>query len=334
MEALRQEIERLPGVTSAALSGEVPGDNQNMETAVRKPGSPDRLTINIHNVGYGFFATYGTPLVTGREFSPEHGGDDFAGEGGKPTTKGGNVVLSVNALARFGFATPEAAVGQVLDYEIGQNHETVPATIVGVVGNVQFRSARDELPPTMFFRNSSNFRELTVRYSGVGEAEMRNAVETIWRRLVPGVPFRGDFLTAVVDNQYKAEKAQGTMFTAFAILAVVVACLGLFGLAAFTAERRTKEIGLRKVLGAKVPDIVQLLLWQFSKPVALANLIAWPIAYFVMRNWLNGFEFRISLSPLFFVAAGLVALTVAWLTIVGHAVRVARAKPIIALRYE
>jgi putative ABC transport system permease protein len=163
---------------------------------------------------------------------------------------------------------------------------------------------------------------------------MRDAVEKVWRQLVPSVPFRADFLSAVIDNQYAAEKAQGVMFTAFAVLAVAVACLGLFGLAAFTAERRTKEIGLRKVLGAKVPDIVRLLLWQFSKPVALANLLAWPIAYLVMRNWLDGFEFRIALSPLFFVAAGVVALVIAWVTIVGHAVRVARAKPIIALRYE
>ena len=120
----------------------------------------------------------------------------------------------------------------------------------------------------------------------------------------------------------------------FAILAVVIGCLGLFGLAAFTAERRTKEIGIRKVLGARTRDIIQLLSWQFSKPVIVANLIAWPVAWWTMRNWLNGFDARIDLGPLPFVLAGLLALVIAVGTIAVHAVKVARLNPIHALRYE
>jgi putative ABC transport system permease protein len=115
---------------------------------------------------------------------------------------------------------------------------------------------------------------------------------------------------------------------------VIIACLGLFGLAAFTAERRTKEIGVRKVLGARVRDIVGLLAWQFSKPVIIANLIAWPAAWWAMRAWLNGFDARIDLGPTPFVLAGLIALVIAIATIAGHAVKVARANPILALRYE
>ena len=121
---------------------------------------------------------------------------------------------------------------------------------------------------------------------------------------------------------------------AFALLAVIVGCLGLFGLAAFTAERRTKEIGIRKVLGARTRDIVQLLVWQFSRPVLIANLIAWPVAWWVMRSWLNGFDARITLGPAPFLAAGLLALLIAIATIGSHAYRVARANPIHALRYE
>jgi putative ABC transport system permease protein len=118
------------------------------------------------------------------------------------------------------------------------------------------------------------------------------------------------------------------------LLAVIVACLGLFGLAAFTAERRTKEIGIRKVLGARSRDIVRLLAWQFSKPVIIANLIAWPVAWWVMRGWLNDFDTRIELSLVPFVVAGAIALAIALGTIGGHALRVARANPIHALRYE
>jgi putative ABC transport system permease protein len=120
----------------------------------------------------------------------------------------------------------------------------------------------------------------------------------------------------------------------FAILAVVIGCLGLFGLAAFTAERRTKEIGIRKVLGARTRDIVRLLVWQFSRPVLIANLVAWPVAWWLMRGWLNGFDTRVTLTPLPFVEAGLLAVIIAAGTIAGHAVRVAQASPIKALRYE
>ena len=123
-------------------------------------------------------------------------------------------------------------------------------------------------------------------------------------------------------------------FAAFALLAVVIACLGLFGLAAFTAERRTKEIGIRKVLGARTQDIVRLLAWQFSKPVIIANLIAWPIAWWVMRRWLGGFVYHIALEPWMFLAATAAAVLVAWATVGGQALLVARARPVKALRYE
>jgi putative ABC transport system permease protein len=124
------------------------------------------------------------------------------------------------------------------------------------------------------------------------------------------------------------------MFAAFAGFAVLISCLGLFGLAAFTAERRTKEIGIRKVLGARTRDIIRLLVWQFTRPVLLANLIAWPVAWWAMRNWLAEFQLRIDLGPTPFVLAGLLAFVIAFGTIAGHAFRVARANPIHALRYE
>ena len=119
-----------------------------------------------------------------------------------------------------------------------------------------------------------------------------------------------------------------------AALAIIVACLGLYGLAAFTAEMRTKEIGIRKVMGATVMDIVKLLVWQFSKPVIIANLIAWPVAFYVAQDYLNGFQYRIDLSPSYFIIAGVLTLTIALATVTWHAVKVAAAKPINALRYE
>ena len=160
------------------------------------------------------------------------------------------------------------------------------------------------------------------------------AKSLLTRNRSPDVPFDGVFSEDKVAELYEREAAQTKMFAGFALLAIVIACLGLFGLAAFTAERRTKEIGVRKVLGARTRDIVRLLAWQFSKPVIIANLIAWPAAWWAMREWLNTFDARIDLGPTPFILAGLLALVIAIGTIAGHAFKVARRNPILALRYE
>ncbi|HET9336448.1 MAG TPA: FtsX-like permease family protein, partial [Sphingomicrobium sp.] len=163
---------------------------------------------------------------------------------------------------------------------------------------------------------------------------VRAAVEQRWKQLAADVPFEAKFSEVIVGELYETEDARAQIFAAFSLLAVFIGCLGLFGLASFTAERRTKEIGIRKVLGARTRDIVRLLVWQFSRPVIVANLVAWPIAWWVMRDWLNGFDQRIDLGPAPFVMAALIALTIAIVTVVGHAFKVARANPIHALRYE
>jgi putative ABC transport system permease protein len=137
-----------------------------------------------------------------------------------------------------------------------------------------------------------------------------------------------------VQELYVDVTSQAAVFSAFAGIAVFIACLGLFGLAAFTAERRTKEIGIRKAMGAGQWDIVKLLVWQFTKPVLLANLIAWPIGYYFMNRWLQGFAYHADLEPWIFPAAAAIALVIALLTVSAHAFLVARAKPVTALRYE
>ncbi len=175
---------------------------------------------------------------------------------------------------------------------------------------------------------------LVARYEGADPVAVRKQVQTIWKRFAADVPFEADFSEEVIGELYSDEEKRGQLFAAFALVSVLIACLGLFGLATFTAERRTKEIGIRKVLGARVHDIVRLLAWQFSKPVIVANLIAWPVAWWVMRDWLNSFDARVGLGPGPFVLAGAMAFGIAVGTVAAHAVRVARANPIHALRYE
>ena len=209
-----------------------------------------------------------------------------------------------------------------------------PATIVGVVADTRIRTPRDPLEPIVYTYDPARTSQVLIRYVSADPPAVMDAIHKVWRRFEPEIPFQGRFAEDILAETWAAERARGMLFAGFASLAVVIACLGLYSLAAFATERRTKEIGIRKVLGARVHDIVRLLVWQFSKPVVLANLIAWPAAWWAMRDWLNGFDARIALTPGPFVLAGLMALAIAVATVAGHALRVARLSPIHALRHE
>jgi putative ABC transport system permease protein len=248
--------------------------------------------------------------------------------------RGANVVINEMAVKRLGFQSPQQAIGKTLRSELLS--DGIPAlnlTIIGVVGDTRFRNARLAIEPILYRNANEGPGWLIIRYDGDPTA-IRSAVEAQWKQIAHDVPFNASFSEDIVNKLYKSEEARAKIFAAFSLLAVIIGCLGLFGLASFTAERRTKEIGIRKVLGARTRDIVKLLVWQFSRPVIIANLIAWPVAWWVMRDWLNDFDQRIALGPGPFVLAAAIALVIAVGTVMGHSVRVARSNPIHALRYE
>jgi putative ABC transport system permease protein len=210
----------------------------------------------------------------------------------------------------------------------------VPATIAGVVEDTRFHTARDAVEPIVYAYAPEQTNQVLVRYTAARPGEVMAALGEVWRRFEPEIPFEARFADDIIRELYAAERARTVLFAGFSLLAILIACLGLYSLASFTTQRRTKEIGIRKVLGARVRHIVRLLAWQFSKPVVIANLIAWPVAWWAMRDWLNGFSVRIDLTPGPFLIAGLLALAIAVGTVAGHALRVARMNPIHALRYE
>jgi putative ABC transport system permease protein len=249
--------------------------------------------------------------------------------------RGLNVVVSRLAAKRLGYDNPPDAIGKRFgDSFLDPKFGLVPCTIVGVVEDARWHSVHEAVDPIVYFQDRTAWRYLEVRFAASRPGDVRDRIEQLWKRTFPDQPFAADYGDARAARYYKADDARAVLFACFAGLSVVIGCLGLFGLASFTAERRTKEIGIRKVLGARTRDIVQLLVWQFSQPVLIANLIAWPVAWWVMRNWLNKFDARITLGPVPFVAAGGLALAIAVATIAAHAIRVARANPIVALRYE
>ena len=325
LESMAREILSLPGVAGVALSNKVPGDGNSPMNLVRLPATGANVQVMTYSVSPDFAAVYGVKLEAGRFASQDRGTDLHHGAGPED---GRNVLIDDHAARAFGF-TPDSAVGKTIDLLGGR------VTIVGVVHNVLFAGAQAvQVSPTVFYTDPDLYSDMSVRLKAGHIPETLTAIDRIWRRYIPAKPIYSRFVEESLNQLYVDAERQGALLSIFVILAVFIASLGLFGLAAVVVERRTKEMGIRKIVGAKARDIIRLLLWQFSIPVLLANAIAWPVAYYCLRHWLEGYAYRISLNPGYFVAAGFTALFIAWITVFAHAARVARANPIHALRYE
>ncbi len=340
-EMIVERTKRVPGVQAVGRTSIGVATQNNNNTGMMVPGNPEPISIGIYNVDVGLKDAMGLEMIAGRWFDDKRPMDDMTlpyppddASQAALAQRGGNIIINQLAAKRLGFDNPAEAVGKtlraaIIDNELG----LVPVTIVGVVKDSRFRSIREPIDALMFLNTASGHTHMIVRFNGDPSA-VRTSIESMWKTITADVPFDAKFSDDILLELYEAEDARAKTFAAFAVLAVIVGCLGLFGLAAFTAERRTKEIGIRKVLGARTRDIVQLLVWQFTRPVIIANLIAWPVAWWLMRDWLNTFDDRIALSPTPFVLAGLLALIIAIGTIAAHAFKVASANPIRALRYE
>ena len=337
-----RRLEAIPGVQSVARAGITPNPNSTSTTAFRVPGTPESISLQIVPVDGATFQTLGMRLLGGRMVTQEREADVGAPMYNQDPERarlvrerGLNVVIDESAVRVLGFADPQSAVGRQIGREDSESGEgSTPYTIVGVVNDARFESARFESLPKVYFVAPTSHLSLAVRFDAGRAGEVMAAAESLWKSTVTSSPFDGFFADERIANMYRADEQRARMFAVFAAFAVLISCLGLFGLAAFTAQRRTKEIGIRKVLGARTRDIIRLLVWQFTRPVLIANLIAWPVAWWAMRNWLSEFESRIDIGPTPFVLAGLLAFVIAVGTIASHAVRVARANPIHALRYE
>lgn len=339
---LEEEVRKIPGVTAVGRTTIAVNPGNNSMTDVHRPGLVNPVNLGIYGIDPGVVPALGMRIIAGRNVSDTIAMDDawtpqpvdLAAERAL-VERGVNYILSESATKRLGFATPQSAIGKPIQVglTVPELGGLVPGTVVGVVSDVRYRSVRQPIQPILYIYQRQGYNQLLVRFEGDPKA-VRDRVEAVWHRLVPDVPFTSRYVTDIIHTLYKPDERRAQLFGMFSILAVVIGCLGLFGLAAFTAERRTKEIGIRKVLGARTGDIVRLLVWQFSIPVLIANLIAWPVAWWLMRDWLNGFDQRIALTPLPFLAAALAALAIAVATVAGHAIRIARTSPVKALRYE
>ena len=316
--AFRDEIARHPDVAAAALSSAVPSDPSEDNISIDRPGSVKPIQLGYHKVDSHFFRTYGVRPLSGRTDSMRRAGAESAAP----------AVLNGAALYPLGFESPADAVGEVV------RSGGKAFTVVGVVPDLHFRSLHRPVRPEIYGLDDAPGTAVSIRYRTADTRRFLAAIDALWSRLIPGHAVEREFLDESLEALYARERVQVALLGLFSAIAIIISCLGLIAMAAFTIERRIKEIAIRKLLGARSRDIFRLLLWQFLKPVAAANLLAWPVAFLVAKTWLGQFAYRIDVPISAFLLASLAAALAACAAVAVHTFQVARSNPAGALKYE
>jgi putative ABC transport system permease protein len=334
-KAFKDEVRALSGVRAASCSLVAPLLNPVVIPTQLHNGQ--RLSIHESSIDVGFLELYGFKPLAGRFFSAAHE-EDVPPEDPKAPLRP-RVVINETARRQLGYATPDRAVGQTVPLVLlrsldDSTTDLIPAEIIGVVTDFPMGSIQDPIGPTVFYVEPNLIQLMSVKLSGRQIPETLASIDLLWKRLGSPRPITRFFFDQQMENTYQVMIRQERLMTGLETVALLIACLGLFGIAAFSSERRTKEIGIRKVMGAETSDIMRMLLWQFSRPVLYASLIAWPVAAYIMNRWLQGFAYHVELGPWLFIATTTLTLIVALVTVSAHCWPVARAKPAAALRYE
>jgi putative ABC transport system permease protein len=337
--ALRDEIRKLPGVRSAACSLMAPFGNTVSFIYTARNGNTLQLTQS--HIDFDFFEVYGIRPIAGRVFARAHGAADAAPV--DPIAAGHEAPLVINetAVRALGFPSNDAAVGQALPgfarlaTITGTFGPPLSAQIIGVVPDFPMASIRDAVLPSVYFVDTHLSARLHVKIGANADVpKTLAAIDGLWKRLGDSRPIQRRFASESIEERYQTLTRQAQVFSVFTWVALLLACLGLFGLSAFATERRTREVGIRKALGAGRIDIVGYFLWLFTKPVLGSALLALPVSGYLVGRWLDGFAYRIDLDAATFIGAVLLTWLIACATVLAHVLRAARARPAEALRYE
>jgi putative ABC transport system permease protein len=323
-QTFMEEVKRLPQVQQAGSSFSLIGRQQDFAGEQwQAEGSSEILTTKNMPIDDEFASTVGFKFLEGKGFSKE-------------TNDSLSIILNETAVRTLEIEDP---IGKKLSQvqQTPNGNVTIVYTIIGVIQDFNFQSLRDVITPLTIQSTESFGNGVGYAYLKVKGEDLQGAVksaEATWKSLATNQPFKFLFFEENLNSQYANEKRAGKIFTVFAGLAIMIACVGLFGLAAYTASLRTKEIGVRKVMGASVTSVVLLLSKDFTKLILIAFVVAVPVSWYVMNNWLQGFAYRIELGPGIFLLAGICALAISWLTVSYQSIKAAIVNPIRSLRSE
>lgn len=319
-EAAKNELLTYPGVMGVSACLEAPiGSYTIISRALPEGKDPEESFYIDHNfVDYDFIDNFNIEMVAGRRFSKEYS-----------TDLRGAFIINEAAVRKWGFSFPEEALGKRLRSGIG-----IEGTIIGVTKDYHISSFHEEIKPLVMVCDPQYFWTLAVKIKSDNISAVLASIKKTMTKFDPNYPFTYTFLDEDINERYEGEEKIAQIVRTFSVIAISIACLGLFGLAAFAAERRTKEIGIRKVLGAKVSSLIFMLSTEFTMWVLVANIISWPVAYYAMNKWLQGFAYRISIGPWPFLLAAFLAFVIALFTVSYHAVKASVSNPVESLRYE
>lgn len=332
----KQELLSDPSIAAVTASHFLPFGFNDNQSEVTVEGSSVSTRIQYMQVDYNFFQTYEVALLQGRDFSEEMDANAVQLESDNAQNSV-RFILNASAARALGM-NAEESINKKMSLSM---NNVLQGSVIGVVADTLFESVRFDVRPLVFFlappqqeKRIHTYRNAAIKITANSQASALAHIDATWKKLYPDQAMSLHFLEDDFQAQYEAEEQQGQLFSYFALLAVLITCFGLFGLASFNAERRIKEIGVRKVMGGSVWSIVLLLTNDFSRLVLIANVVAWPLAYVGMERWLENFVYRIDLTPVIFIGSGLIALCIAWVTVGGTAAKAASQKPVLALRYE
>jgi putative ABC transport system permease protein len=323
LDSIKAQLKQVPGVLGVASASLVPGGEPNGSVFIPEGFTEDESQLmEQFQVDEDFFPTLGIEFVQGRNFSQEFSTDLEQA-----------VIINQTAATRFGW---DDAIGKTIRApgDITQDSQLVweTRTVVGVIEDFHLASLHQVIAPQIIYFEPGGV--LAIRVSPDNPVDTLERLKALWGTIDPARPLDYYYLDESFDSQYRAEERLSDIFSSFTLFAIFIACLGLFGMASYTAEQRTKEIGIRKVLGATVPGVVALLSRDFVKLVLIANLVAWPLAYFVMNSWLNNFAYRRGIALWIFLLTGAAALGIALATVSYQSIRSALSDPVRAIKYE
>ena len=318
-DLLKRRFAAIPDVVGVSISRAIPGSGlSNLFTEVRLDNGEIRpASLNYYFVDEDFLDTYEIELLAGRNFSPEMSTDSSE-----------SMIINEAMLREFGWQTPESALGKEM------STFQRPMKVIGVIRDFHYRSLHAGVEPLGLFINPGSSRYMTLKIRTANMAAVLADIEREWSVLAAHRPYEASFLDDHFNRQYRSEEQLGQLFQVFALLAILIACLGLFGLTAFSIQQRQKEIGVRKVLGATSSQIMLLLSGDLLRLLAIAFVIAAPLAWLMMDNWLAEYAYRIELSPMIFIVAGFLGMLIAGLTVSYQVGKAALVNPVHLIRYE